>query len=159
MMKKSRVSNKGQLIRARRCRRGQAMDFRVALTSAIAADCACNGFEFQRSLSQHLHWYFPNLGGHTAGCSPRFLFADPSISSPANSDYTNERLTSSPSALGTGSLPDLTSKHNKSKTCCDSSLPAVPGARSVDYMFGLPDTLVYPLWPCQVSLQSNHHET
>jgi len=26
-----------------------------------------------------------------AGCSLRLLFADPSISSPANSDYTNER--------------------------------------------------------------------
>ena len=102
MSKKFRVSNKGQLIRTRRCRRGQAMDFRVALTSAIAADRASNGFEFQRSLSQHLHWYFPNLGGHTAGCSLRFLFADPSISSPVNSDYTNEKLTSSPRVPGTG---------------------------------------------------------
>ena len=101
MTKKSRVSNKGQLIRTRRCRRGQAMDFRVALTSAIAADRASNGFEFQRSLSQHLHWYFPNRGGHMAGCSLRFLFADPSISSPANSNYTNESLTFSPSAPGT----------------------------------------------------------
>ena len=59
------------------------MDFCVALTSTIATDCTCNGFKFQRSLSQHLHWHFPNLGRRTTGCSLRLLFVDPSISSPA----------------------------------------------------------------------------
>ena len=60
------------------------MDFCVALTSAIAADRTCNGFKFQRSLSQHLHWHFSSQDRHTTGCSLRLLCTDPSISSPTN---------------------------------------------------------------------------
>ena len=60
------------------------MNFCVALTSAIATDRTCNGFKFQRSLSQHLHWNISNLDKHTTGCGLKLLFAAPSISSPTN---------------------------------------------------------------------------
>ena len=75
------------------------MDFCVALTSAIATDRACNCFKFQLSLSQHLHWYFPNLDKHTTGCSLRFLFTDPSISSPANNTQLAVHISVSSLAL------------------------------------------------------------
>ena len=60
------------------------MDFCVTRASAIAVNRICNSFEFQRSLSQHLHWYFSNQDRHTTGCSLRLLCTDPSISSPTN---------------------------------------------------------------------------
>ena len=60
------------------------MDFSLALTSTIATDCTCNGFKFQRFLSQHLNWHFSNQDSHTTGCSLRLLCTTPSISSPTN---------------------------------------------------------------------------
>ena len=75
------------------------MDFCVARTSAIAADRICNSFEFQRSLSQHLHWYFPNPGRYTTDYSLKFFFTDPSISSPANNTQLAVHISVSSLAL------------------------------------------------------------
>ena len=81
------------------------MDFCVALTSTIATDCTCNGFKFQRSLSQHLNWHFSNQDGHTTGCSLKLLCTDPSISSP-----TNNTRPDSYTSVSSLALPIVTQK-------------------------------------------------